>query len=647
MNRTKIFYFISFSALLGFIFLLDFLFGYFKDIRDYRIAYSSFQSESVPIQTFTKSLLPNLKQSFIDDKNLQNPRRVTTDQYGVLMGPENFKEKALNIVFLGGSTTENNEVLEADRFPYLVSSIIEKKTSNPWNGLNLGIRGHTSRNSLNLYINHPSPYVQSSNYVFVMHNINDRLKLELDGNYNAKIPSYSSNNLRHILNITNDLFHSLWKFLISKSNILFIFDSYLKKIFSNHSGGIVVTEESLDTLPVPSAEKILLFENNLYLLVEVIKTKKSIPILMTQPLGKKSDSQDHFNDVIRKVAKSKNIKLIDLDYESKKLEKRNLLFFSDNIHFNNHGSRWAADIIASNFLKEYYPNSVQASASPKCSPLFSNQMNFVDAELNLNIFPGRYPSFNHSQNRILYQNYDQGISTISTLDVRTGFNEILLSRAGENSIEHPVWFDQTRIIYGTKSDLIRKIHIFNLNSRETEALLPDNLYGAIPDVSPGGQIVFAGYKSINGEFTTPQIYLMNSLNSTPIQLTDGPEEKWRPFFSKKDNSIYYISSTNGSNFGLFRLDIDTRKVTSVYINKEFNVWDPAISSDGAKITFAQKTYSNFDVIISDIPFNGKQMKVKAMSSEDEWDPRFSPDGNYLLYAGTSIYGSQIRAICLK
>jgi hypothetical protein len=65
------------------------------------------------------------------------------------------------------------------------------------------------------------------------------------------------------------------------------------------------------------------------------------------------------------------------------------------------------------------------------------------------------------------------------------------------------------------------------------------------------------------------------------------------------------------------------------------------------IAFAQKNKFDFDLFISQLPVNSEYLIRYASTAEDEWDPRFSPDGRYLLYAGSSIFGSQIRAICLK
>jgi Tol biopolymer transport system component len=100
-------------------------------------------------------------------------------------------------------------------------------------------------------------------------------------------------------------------------------------------------------------------------------------------------------------------------------------------------------------------------------------------------------------------------------------------------------------------------------------------------------------------------------------------------------------------FNLYKTSIDGVYSQLVYTENNRTHWDPAISLDGKKIAYAQKNDAEFDIFISELSGFKKNIKRLSYSSEDEWDPRFSPNGSLLLYAGTSIYGSQIRAICLK
>ncbi len=645
MNYKKLFfYLITFLIVISVTTFFDYLVGFVDDIKTYRSVITSFRGESAPINTYTNSLLPNLDNSFVSESPRIGNRRVRTDQFGVLQGPEKNIKDGIGIVFLGGSTTENNEVNEEYRFPFLVSSSLNKIRES-FNSFNLGVRAHTTQNSLNLYINHPSPDVHNAKYVVVMHNINDRLKLGVDGNYSAKLSTSSSYSSSVLLDNFKNLISSFWKYFVSNSNLIFLLDLQLNKI--NSESNLYLTESNLDKYSKLTDESTLHFENNLKILISVIRTKDATPILMTQPLGFESEGQILFNDSIRKISKKFNVHLIDLDKESKKVSDKKNLFFSDGIHFNNHGSKWAADVISNSFLKFPELNLEFKKSNQSCPPLFFGKNNFVDAPLSVDIFPGRYPSSDKYGKRLLYQDYKDGKSSISILNTSNGQHTLILEKIGENSIEHPIWFDDSKFIYGEKNGFNRKLYLYDLDKKLSKPILTDpNLFGAIANVSSRGEIAFAGYTKIGEEFTNPEIYYMKSVDSTPVKLTSTKVENWRPFFNVAENSIYFISAKDNQKFGLYRIDIQSRLISPILQNSSLTHWDPAISSDGVRLTYAVKDSSNFDIFLVDLRSQSKFIR-KTLSSEDEWDPSFSYDMRYLFYAGTSPFGSQIRAICIN
>ncbi len=643
-HKKPYFYLITFLLVIAVTIFFDYLVGLANDTKTYRSVITSFRGEVAPINTYTNSLLPNLNNSFVGESPLVGNRVVRTDQFGVLQGPEKNHESGIGIVFLGGSTTENNEVNEEYRFPFLVSSTLNKFREN-FNSFNLGVRAHTTQNSINLYINHPSSNVQKAKYVVVMHNINDRLKLGIDGNYSAKLSTYSAYSFSGFFDNFKNLISSFWKYLVSNSNLIFLFDLQVSKL--NSESNLYITESNLDKYAKPTDESVIHFENNLKLLISVIRTKDATPILMTQPLGFESEGQNLFNDSIRKITKKFNVHLIDLDKESRKVSDKKNLFFSDGIHFNNHGSKWAADVISNSFLK--YPELTfeVKKLNQSCPPLFFGKNNFVNAPLSVDIFPGRYPSPDKYGKRLLYQDYKEGKSSISILNTSNGQHTLIIEKIGENSIEHPIWFDDSKFIYGEKNGFNRKLYLYDLDKKISKPILTDpNLFGAIANVSSRGEIAFAGYTKIGKEFTNPEIYYMKSIDSTPVKLTSTKNENWRPFFNVAEDSIYYISAKDDQKFGLYKINLQSRLVSPVTKNSSLTHWDPAISSDGLRLTYAVKDSSNFDIFLVDLRNQSKLLR-KTFSSEDEWDPNFSYDGRYLFYAATSPIGSQIRAICIN
>jgi hypothetical protein len=75
-------------------------------------------------------------------------RKFRTDHNGVVKGGNEVSTTATKIVFLGGPTTECNEVAEPFRFPALVERLLRERGLNIVT-LNAGVRGHTTQDSIN------------------------------------------------------------------------------------------------------------------------------------------------------------------------------------------------------------------------------------------------------------------------------------------------------------------------------------------------------------------------------------------------------------------------------------------------------------------------------------------------------------------
>ena len=642
------FYFITIVGLFIFAIIVDYSAGFFHEASFFRKSSSIFQGEVAPLHTTTNHLLPNLHDHFPDEHHPSGKRLVRTDQFGILQGPDTgISENQTRVLFLGGSTTENNEVHEEFRFPYLAISQLNKITGSNFIGVNAGVRAHTTQNSINLYLNHPSPDIEAAQYVVMMHNINDRLKLTLDKSYKSTLNTHSQSSLEATVGALKSSAYSLFQWARSKSNLIYLLDSSISGLFISDNG-IIVNERILDKVANISETDVGKFQENLKIFADIVKAKGKVPILMTQPLGKDSKGQDIFNDSIRKIAFQNKISLIDLDLESKKITEKDRLFLSDGIHFNDNGSKWASDFITAELASILKIKSSKSMLLDACKPINSNGQNIVNQPLNRNLLEGRYPSLSSDGKNMLYQAYQDGRTLIKVLELKSGKSSVLLEKAGINTIEHPTWLSPSQIIYGEKSEGHSLLYVFDLKTKVSDLLIPNsNLSGAIASVSNLGEIAFAGYELGPNQPPIPEIYYMKSFSSPPIKITSTGFEKWRPFFNESEKSIFFIGSPDRNNFNLYKVGIASKSMSLVYSDQAKNHWDPAISPNGKMIAFAQKNKFDFDLFISQLPVNSEYLIRYASTAEDEWDPRFSPDGRYLLYAGSSIFGSQIRAICLK
>lgn len=622
------------------LFFLDYLAGLYKHTSTIRVEQFKFRMEVSPLETSTNHLIPNLNDLFINEQLSKNEKRkVNTNSDGILIGPLK-KEHGIPILFLGGSTTENNEVDEEYRFPYLAPKLLSNNSSIPFFGVNAGVRAHTTQDSINLYINHPSPLISSSAIVLVMHNINDRLRLKLSESYKSQIDNPPQSSFKGIWHSFLNLGKSFWLFLTSKSNILFLLDLTINNIFKSHHG-VEVNERMLDELPPPNFEQVKKFKQNLRNLVALIKINNQKPILITQPLGKKSNPQDIFNTAIRDVATELGIDLIDLDKELKKEMQPKRLFYDDYIHFNNLGSVWASEVISERLTVIL---KVKKNLHSNCLDLKVNGKSIVDADLNKNLLNGRYPSFNSTQSQILFQTNKANKSSISILDLVSGNLNSILSINGEAEIEHPTWISDDKVLYVRKFGNNRLLYIYDLNKKSNSLLkIEKGISSAIPFVDREGDIYFSGYINDNEKLTKPSIYLLKQKNNNLIRLTNDDSEDWRPFLDKAKN-LYFINNQTG-HYQIYMQKSNGAKKRVV--PSENIQWDPAVSLDGKFLAYAEKRHQDFNIYIKNIIDSNSNPKQLTFTENDEWDPRFSPKGDYLLYSGNSIFGDQIRALCLK
>lgn len=346
--RTKAAFWAVLVALnLGVVILLDWAVGAYRGFSVARESRRMFIAEVAPLLTRTQSMQGGLRHSYVRDEGDQGPgeatfRVVRTDAEGTIIGPQQSTVSHTGLLFLGGSTTETNEVDEGHRFPYLSGKILSEKLGRSVVGINLGVRGHTTQDAINLYLNHPSIVASHASVVVLMENINDRLFLAQRGTLRADITQAPRGSARALYESVQQVGRAAWDYAAGRSNLLYLIQHTTRRNAENDPAE--VTERNIDFVDQHIQQSKETYESNLRTFVVIVRSRYKTPVLMTQPLGRPSQQQGAFNDIVRRVAEQLQTKLIDLDAHFP--QERSGLFFPDLIHMNNVGSRLAAGIIA-------------------------------------------------------------------------------------------------------------------------------------------------------------------------------------------------------------------------------------------------------------------------------------------------------------
>jgi len=309
-----------------------------------------FKNQAKKLIINTNHLRPNINNEYSSTNTFR------TNQYGYVQGEtdNNYDNLYPKIIFMGGSTTENNEVLSENRFPLLVKRALSKELNRNFYIVNAGVRGNTSLSSINLIINHPS--YQKFDYYILMHNFNDREFLKAFPKYIFQSFTRDRYSFKTIISDVYIDIKKLFDLMVYKSNILFLLKSSLYKF---HPWGEAlddhhVDQKSLMNLKIYNLEtKIeLAFKENINIFLSIIHAKNAKAILMTQPYGKLDDQQRLFNKIIKEVSVERSIPLIDLE---KSMSENPKYFLSDYLHFNEMGSKKASELI-SKFLSKILSN---------------------------------------------------------------------------------------------------------------------------------------------------------------------------------------------------------------------------------------------------------------------------------------------------
>ena len=295
---------------------------------------------------------------------------LSTDKNGYINPSIIHTKDSTNILFLGGSTTENKHVDQYKRFPYLVGRILDSKIKKMnFNSINAAGAGSHSIHSLNTFLNKGIWVPKKPEVVVLMHAINDLTTLAYNGSYyivdkpraiivskdiskfDRRIVSFQIKNYfpylseRLITLMRRINFNSSTdEFKDYRGKEIEVNTNLMKKLFKSSLNNFVESAKSWNVKPVLMTQPNLYLSQNKY----GIDKANNLEIVKTTNLNyvEFKELYDDFNQIIRNLANEKNIFLIDLE---KLIPKERTLFQSD-IHLNNKGSSLAAKKISNELI---------------------------------------------------------------------------------------------------------------------------------------------------------------------------------------------------------------------------------------------------------------------------------------------------------
>ena len=312
----------------------------------------------------------NIYQRQADALDMKRKYYIQTDESGSIVNPQDkntfYDDELLDIVFLGGSTTENMFISENMRFPALVTkklNQIDYCGINSCRVLNSGASGRIIPASINVFLNRY--LVLRPKKAVLMHNINDLNYLLLGNKY-----WQSERHIEYIYRYPLFKLNSYTRTLASVfPNLYGLFARTYLTYYEMRDGYFENEQKNLiKKIPIKVEENLTdRFIEVLDVFINICKINNIEPILMTQP-SRFSDKtieklyvnflpgvtfqeierlHKKFNQIIRDYS-YKGVRIIDLENSV----PANNQYYLDAVHFSENGNKLAAEIIFDQLIKK-------------------------------------------------------------------------------------------------------------------------------------------------------------------------------------------------------------------------------------------------------------------------------------------------------
>lgn len=348
------------------------------------------------------------------------------------------------------------------------------------------------------------------------------------------------------------------------------------------------------------------------LVVFLLPSKEQVsPILLKEVMDKYGINFSQLdmtapNRLFKKTAKDLGISNYDLTPDFKKVKE--FPFFAQDEHLNAIGHQVIAKSLAEK-LKSY-----------TCNALYISTANRHE----------RYPSYNKTDNTLLYQGQDADEYSISCRTIESNQATTLVKSFEE--LVHPMLSpDQHYLVYteGNQESSETDVILKDMVSNNTFKLNSSNQYAAIPIFNHQGTLIAFPTWSKTNPTPIANIAIYDIAKAKIIGSIKSSKECWRPIFSNDDAKMLFIEKRD--KFVIMEYDMSTRKKRLI-LSLPYDIWDITLSPSGKYLVFAGNKDGNWDLFCYN--FDTRKTTQLTHTLGNEWDPAFGATDQQLWFAGT-------------
>lgn len=197
----------------------------------------------------------------------------------------------------------------------------------------------------------------------------------------------------------------------------------------------------------------------------------------------------------------------------------------------------------------------------------------------------------------------------------SAFNGFAYGQSSSDSID--------RIVFVSKRTGKDQIYIMDADGGNVTRITQTDTDARNPAVSPDAtKIVFSG-----GTFGSYQIYTINMDGTGLTQLTNNDVDNTGPSYSPDGKKIAFSSWIDPSDPNLYTMDADGSNLTLLQTNTEYDLF-PIYSPDGTRIVFASSL--DFRDVLYTVKADGTDV-VLLTPTGDQAGASWSPDGSRIIF----------------